>query len=133
MIDCSTGKAVREGLIAERSGRKPITNNLIRQLVKTVVGKYRNMRDEKEVERSEYLSHLYSLNRLDELDCRLLEEFLISGCAIQRISRECRKDGVIETFVDNVCPNDFFINSINDPRGWVTDMVSIRLWRHFIR
>lgn len=125
VIDSSTGKAVREGLIAERSGRKPITNNLIRQLVKTVVGKYRNMRDEKEVERSEYLSHLYSLNRLDELDCRLLEEFLISGCAIQRISRECRKDGVIETFVDNVSPNDFFINSIKDPRGWDTELVGM--------
>ncbi len=125
IVDRETGKRLREGTVAERSGRKPLTNNLIRQLVKTVVGRYRRLRDEKDEERTAFLSHLYEVNRLGELDCRLLEEFLISGCAIQKISRECRKEGLIETYVDNVSPNDFFINAVRDPRGWDIQLVGM--------
>ncbi len=111
--------------VVRETGHAPLTNNLIRRLVKTVVGHYRNTRTERSRGRSEDTVRLYELNRLEELDCRLLEEFLISGCAVQRISRECRSRGQIETFVDNVSPDDFFINSVRDPRGWDTRLIGM--------
>lgn len=125
ITDSETGLPVKEGTVAERSGRIPITNNLIRQLVKTVVGRYRTVRRENQGKMKPEIQHLYDVNRLDELDCRLLEEFLISGCAIQRITRECRREGTVETFVDNVCPADFFINSVRDPRGWDIQLIGM--------
>ncbi|MDE6135326.1 MAG: hypothetical protein K2F79_07100, partial [Muribaculaceae bacterium] len=55
-------------------------------------------------------------NSLAELDARLLEEFLISGCAIQRIVHERRFDGT-GVWIDNVDPDLFFVNRYRDPRG----------------
>lgn len=57
------------------------------------------------------------LNSLAELDARMLEEFLISGCAIQRVSRENRVPAGSAVWVDNVSPRDFFVNAFSDPRG----------------
>lgn len=55
------------------------------------------------------------LNRLDEVDARTLEEFLISGMAIHRISPE-RRSGGSGIWVDNIAPDRFFINAVTDPR-----------------
>ena len=84
------GCRVSEGELLLRSGRRPITNNLLRSLVKSVVGRFRHdllaaraaaaERGEPDPCRSLRLA-----NQLDELDARALEEFLISGCAIQRV------------------------------------------------
>ena len=82
-----------------RWGRKPLTNNLIRRLVKTLVGRWRS---------SSGADAAYP-----ELDARLLEEFLISGAAIQRIGLSPGGDTVVE----NVSPEDFFVNSHTDPMG----------------
>ena len=114
-----------EESIAMRTGRQPLTNNLIRKLVKTIIGRYRAIRNGANDEKSEELKELYRLNHLDELDCRLLEEFLISGCAIQRVTVECRREGKVETFVDNVSPGDFFINTVKDPRGWDVQLIGM--------
>ncbi|MGN1173382.1 MAG: hypothetical protein ACI4SO_06300 [Muribaculaceae bacterium] len=118
IYDPVTKGYMAEESIAMRTGRQPLTNNLIRKLVKTIIGRYRAIRNVASEEKSEELKELYRLNHLDELDCRLLEEFLISGCAIQRVTVECRREGKVETFVDNVSPGDFFINTVKDPRGW---------------
>ena len=106
--------------IVENTGRSPITNNVIRQLVKTIIGKFRQ---ERQLPADAALAKSYARNLLPELDARLLEEFLISGVAVQRITRECRRPGVMETFVDNVNPADFFVNSIRDPRGWDVELI----------
>ncbi len=45
-----------------------------------------------------------------------LEEFLISGCAIQRVTYERRRGGLAR-WVDIVSPARFFINSVTDLRG----------------
>ena len=84
------------------SGKQPYTNNLIRQLVKTVVGRFRVL-----AESRGYYSRAGSAPRMPELDARLLEEFLISGMAVQRIGL----DGEVE----NVNPRLFFINAVKDP------------------
>lgn len=115
------GKYVTEEQLAHTTGRKPLTHNLIRQLVKSIIGRYRQIRSDRGDVDGRLLPY-YRLNRLDELDCRTLEEFLISGCAIQRIVTENRfgRPGV---WVDIVSPERFFANRIKDPRGWDIEII----------
>ena len=40
LVSDRTGRRMREDRLLLESGAKPLTNNLIRQLVKTVVGRY---------------------------------------------------------------------------------------------
>lgn len=112
------GRPVRESDLIVESGCKPLTNNMIRQIVKVVIGRYRSScRD----------NRTYSRQRQDsllELDCRMLEEFLISGCAVQRVSSSALDPdpGVASSAapspkVDNVNPRMFFVNAFGDPRG----------------
>ena len=115
IIDDPASGPVPERTLIERSGRRPQTNNLIRRLVKSIVGRYRTSA----AEDSRYTSDPTSVdvrNSLPELDARLLEEFIISGCAIQRIVAE-RRPGGAGRWVDNVSPDDFFVNRFTDPRG----------------
>lgn len=88
------------------SGKQPYTNNLIRQLVKTVVGRFRVLAETRgyyDKATREYDRQV----RLPELDARLLEEFLISGMAVQRVG--------LSRGVENVNPRLFFINAVRDP------------------
>lgn len=105
-----------------RSGVKPLTNNLIRQLVKTVVGHYRNRADDDGTYTRGEHAPLARLNNLAELDARLLEEFLISGCAVQRIVAE-ERFGTSGVWVENVDMRRFFVNAFSDPRGWDIHLV----------
>ncbi len=107
-----SGDITTEGQLARSSGKTPLTNNMIRQLVKSVVGRFRHMLAQSAAQPSADAVR----NQLDELDCRLLEEFLISGCAVQRIVSERRPDGA-GVWVDNVSPDRFFVNAFTDPRG----------------
>ncbi|MDE7386860.1 MAG: hypothetical protein K2N28_06950 [Muribaculaceae bacterium] len=111
---------------AERAvahGRRPMTNNMLRRLVKSVIGRYRYRRQDGEQLTGE-AARVYAFNNLDEIDCRSLEEFLISGCTIQRVIRERRLMGH-ELWVDMVCPDRFFVNPIRDPRGWDAELVGM--------
>lgn len=118
----------RGGYIAEsdlivRAGKHPYTNNLIRQLVKTVVGRYRDRA--RESGRYEGAVREVALaNALPEIDARAMEEFLISGCAVQRVVREHRPAGA-GVWVDNVDPRRFFVNPYRDPRGWDIELVGM--------
>lgn len=109
------GKIVTEGDLATFGGRRPLANNLIRRLVKSVVGRYRDRRSEA-AESDHPLAEAYSENRLDELDARTLEEFLISGSAIHYVCYERRpiREG---PWVDIIPPETFFVNRTRDPRG----------------
>lgn len=115
MVRDSRGALVREGDLMAAGGRQPLTNNLIRRLVKTIVGRWRTMAAESR--RYEDPALGAQLNSLAELDARMLEEFLISGCAIQRVSREPRVPVGSAVWVDNVSVRDFFVNAFSDPRG----------------
>ena len=109
-----------EAELIERSGTHAYTNNLIRQLVKTVVGRYRTNAADAAVYAGD-IAAVARANSLAELDARLLEEFLISGCAIQRIVDERRWNGS-GVWIDNVDPRRFFVNAFCDPRGWDIDL-----------
>lgn len=118
----SENRPMTEGELARRQGRKPMTNNLIRRLVKCIVGRYRNL--DTRYQPDETLSAVYAANSLDELDSRMLEEFVISGCAVQRIACEVRPGGK-GVWVDNVDPSRFFTNRFTDPRGHDIDCIGM--------
>ena len=105
-------------------GCHSITNNLIRQLVKTIVGRFRSQyikRDDKQTEAP--LNEIGRQNELDELDSRALEEFLISGCCVQRVDT-CHEPGESERVrVDNVNINRMFTGAMNDTRAWDCELI----------
>lgn len=123
IITDSDGRRCREGDLIRRGGREPISNNLIRRIVKTLVGRYRSMSRENG-RYNEERGSLASLNDLAELDSRLLEEFLISGCAVQRVAPDVRPAGS-GIWVENVSPASFFTGPFRDPRGIDADMVGM--------
>lgn len=115
------GKTVSEGEYAELNGARPLTNNMIRQLVKCITGNFRaSLKEEQNGEKSQTEIR----NCIDELDCRMLEEFLISGCAIQRVVTEHRIAGT-GVWVDNVSPARFFANRFTDPRGSDIELIGM--------
>jgi len=118
IVTDSSGRYVREADILVRQGQRPVTNNLIRRLVKTIVGRYRDMSEQA----SWYDS--VTVEGLDELDSRLLEEFLISGMAIQRVGDDDPMNGRCPA-VRNVAPPDFFVNDFRDPHGGDIDIVGM--------
>jgi len=103
-------------------GTKPITNNLIRQMVKTIVGRYRTEHISNQHFDDKNVELVHRINQLDELDSRALEEFLISGTAVQRIDvqHELWKRSVA---VSNVSLNCFFVSQFNDQLGRDCEMV----------
>ena len=114
------GMAVTEREQLTIGGREPLSNNLIRRMVKAVVGRYRITAEEGRTESTEAeksaMERLREMNQLDELDARTLEEFLISGMAVHHLSLERRASGM-GVWVDNVSPDRFFINAVSDSRG----------------
>ncbi len=126
-VDDHNGGMVREADLLLRKGRRPLTNNLLRQLVKTIVGRYRNTA----IERKTYddsPDSMHSRNQCADIDARMLEEFIISGAAIQRVSAERRPSGN-GIWIDNIDPRSFFVNRFTDPRG--LDIELIGMWHDF--
>ena len=120
------GQVMTEREHLAQQGCESITNNLIRQLVKTIVGNFRTQyikRDEDEKENNSLLKQVRNDNELDELDSRSLEEFLISGCCIQRIDT-CHEPGDGDRVrVDNVNVNKMFASTMNDTRAWDCELI----------
>lgn len=117
--DPSTGRICTEAEIIRKSGRQPLTNNLIRRLIKSIVGRYRDM----SVTNGWYADTDAAM-ALDELDSRLMEEFLISGMAVQRVAADNPLDGCTAD-VTNVSPDKFFCNDFRDPRGRDMDVAGM--------
>jgi len=111
-------------------GSEPLKNNLIRRLVRSVLGLYRQQqrtlvcraRDEGEQALAQVMTAVLAcnrqLNRADELHARTLEEFLISGLAVLRKSYGVR-NGRHDCWTDVVPPDRFFFDTMSsDFRGW---------------
>lgn len=120
------GLTVTEGELFSAGGRRPpLSNNLIRRMVKAVVGRYRMGEEGKDTSNtpdSAAVERWRGFNSLDEVDARTLEEFLISGMAVHRVWGERRPagDGV---WVDAVAPERFFINEVSDSRAVDTELI----------
>lgn len=110
-------------------GNIPLKNNLIRRLVRNVLGVFRNKwempkcvardpaENSKALTMNTLLEYNMRLNRLDELYARTMEEFLISGMAVHKKWFGLR-DGRIDCWTDSVTPGSFFFDtSSRDFRG----------------
>ncbi len=121
--DCTldaSGRLVTDWERYNKDDQPPITNNVLRQLVKSIVGRFRAQYLDQQAgtagtgDASPQPRPAKRDLALDELDSRLLEEFLISGTCVQRIDllQDLHDNRAV---VSNVNVNSFFINPILDP------------------
>lgn len=129
-IVCVNGKKMREEEYIMQQGNIPLKNNLMRRLVRNVIGTYRKQsteptciaRDRNEQKLGETMSTVLQynmgLNRMSELYARTMEEFLISGMIVHRKYFGWR-DNKEDCWTEYVQPNNFFID---------TNMRDFRMW-----
>ena len=124
------GCVMTEEQYIQSLGNVPLTNNLIRRLVRSVLGVYRNRgrqpvcypMSESDRPRAELLTRLLHANahtnRLTEIYARSMEEFLISGCVVHR-KWYGHREGRTGCWTDSVDPDSFFMDaSATDCRAW---------------
>lgn len=124
------GKTQTEAEYIKSQGNVPLKNNVIRRLVRAVLGVYRNQskeptctaRDRDEQRLGETMSTILQCNRqlnhMNEVDARTMEEFMISGFIVHRKWYGWRNDK-LDCWTDYVQPNNFFIDAnMRDFRGW---------------
>lgn len=129
-IVCVDGKKMTEEEYIMQQGNVPLKTNLIRRLVRNVIGVYRSQsteptctaRDRDEQQQAETMSTVLQynmqLNRMTEMYARSMEEYLISGMVVHRKWFGWRNDKM-ECWTDYVQPNNFFIdNNMRDFRFW---------------
>ncbi|MBR6775385.1 MAG: hypothetical protein IKM23_06715 [Bacteroidales bacterium] len=132
---CVDGITMSEEEYIKTQGNVPLKNNLIRRLVRSVLGVYRSQskeptctaRDGEEQKLGETMSIVLQynrqLNRMNELDVRNLEEFLIGGFVTNRKSFGWR-NGKVDCWTDYVQPDNFIVdNKMRDFRGWDVSFV----------
>ncbi|MDE5870820.1 MAG: hypothetical protein K2H22_02590 [Muribaculaceae bacterium] len=126
-IETSYGRMTERQFIL-RQGQEPLKNNILRRILRNVVGLYRSQykvpllsakdsglrgRDLREANRRRL--RRFQANRMEELAPRLLEEFLISGMVAVKV-----EGGKILP----VTPDNFFFHSDGyDPRGNDIDLI----------
>lgn len=124
------GQTMSEEEYIKSQGNVPLKNNIIRRLVRAVLGVYRSQskeptcaaRDRDEQKLGETMSTILQcnmqLNRMNDVYARTMEEFLISGLVVHRKWFGWRNDKC-DCWTDYVQPNNFFIdNNMRDFRGW---------------
>ena len=124
-------KTITEEEYIKKQGKVPLKQNIIRQMMKNLLGQHRASQSKTIVlsrskggeEGADLLSnaimHVHDLNFLEELDTRSLEEFALSGMVVQKETYKHFKTRDQEDVrVDNVNPNRFFFNTdMQDVRG----------------
>lgn len=129
-VVCVDGKKMTEEQYILSQGNIPLKTNLIRRLVRNVIGVFRSQaseptctaRDRDEQRQAETMSTVLQynmqLNRMAELYARSMEEYLISGMVVHRKWYGWRNDKM-DCWTDYVQPNNFFIdNNMRDFRAW---------------
>lgn len=106
------GRTVSEEQRLIEDGRTPVTNNIIRRMVKSIIGRYRYMCTPPQESGGEQnigrVGADLTAGSVTEGDARLLEEFLISGMAVQRVS---------PAGVENISPERVFWHEFRDSEG----------------
>lgn len=124
------GKSMTEEEYIKSQGNVPLKNNLIRRLVRTVLGVYRSQakeptctaRDRDEQKLGETMSTILQcnmqLNRMTGMHARSIEEFMIGGLIIHKKWYGWRNEKC-DCWTDYIQPNNFFIDgNMRDFRGW---------------
>ncbi len=122
------GQWMSEEAYLREQGKVPLKNNMIRQLVKSVLGQFegnptrpvcvaRNRKDQTYGEMMTLACEgVYDTNHIDRLDSKTLEDYMVTGLAVHKtrytwLSEEKRHD----VYVENVSPYKvFFDNRIED-------------------
>lgn len=113
-FDPQSGRMRTDAELYLADGYRTITNNVMRPIIKTLVGRYRSeVLSSEDAPESRQLQHVADVNQLDELDSRAFEEFLISGVVVQRV--ESLGGGMVD--VNTVGLDRFFVNAMRDVRG----------------
>lgn len=126
---CVDGRVMTEGEYIRRKGKVPLKQNLIRRLVRNVIGVYREQvteptcyaRDRNEQQIAETMSTLLQYNMqkngLEGRYARSMEEFLISGLVVHR-KWWGRVGDEEDCWTDIVEPKSFFMDTnVRDYRG----------------
>ena len=129
MVDVDGRRMTEEQYIKEQ-GNIPLKTNLIRRLVRSVLGVYRSQsteptciaRDRSEQEDAETMSTVLQynmqLNRMNEMYARSLEEYLISGLVVHKKWYGWRNDRM-DCWTDYVQSNNLILDcNMRDFRAW---------------
>lgn len=125
------GDRVTEEDYIRSEGKVPLKNNLMRRLVRNVVGVYRMQskepvcvaRDRNEQSVGETMSTILQCNMqrnsMNEMYARTMEEYLIGGFVSHRKWYGWNDNGLLDCWTTYVQPNNFIIDSnMRDIRGW---------------
>lgn len=129
------GEWMTEGDHIKKQGGVPLTNNLIARYVRTTIGVWlgqskeptctANDKDEQGLGDTMTMALQVNLknNMAKKLNARALEEMLVGGLPIQKVSWGWRR-GRMDSWIDNINPNYFFFDtSMSDVRTWDVSMV----------
>ena len=118
------GRRIPEYEYIINEGNVPLKNNLIRRIVRNVLGVFRSRLPELMKETyGDGLQEVAEKNALTEIFSRSFEEFLISGMAVVR-KRLGSVDGAPDIQTEIVSPSSFFFNTESrDIRGWDLNLV----------
>lgn len=129
------GKTMTEEEYIKSQGRVPLKNNLVRRLVRNVLGVYRSQakepncvaRDRDEQQLGETMSivlqYNMQMNKAQKLYARSMEEFLISGLVVHKKTYGWRREK-LDCWTDVVNPNRFFVDSnMRDFRTWDVSLI----------
>lgn len=125
------GKLITESEYIKRQGKVPLKQNIIRQLMKNIMGQYRTSETKtiavsrKQTDRllgdmvSQAIEYASQINMIEELDARMYEEFMLSGGNIQKLGFGYIKERDMEDImISNRNMNRIFYNSdVADIRG----------------
>lgn len=124
IVTDSHGRNVTEYEYILSEGNVPLQNNLIRRIVRNVLGVFRQRLPE--IMKNHYgaeLKAIAEVNSLAELFSRTMEEFMISGMAVHR-KRVGLRSGRPGVWTEIVSPGSFFFNTDSrDARGWDINLI----------
>lgn len=131
VIDPATKLRISEEQYIKNQGKVPLKQNLIRQLVKNIIGQYRgNPSKSMVIARRNHdslavemfnlaMEYVHHINLGDEMGARTLEELLLSGMVVRKIGYKYMKErDIYDVFYQNVSPDRIFFN---------TDITDIRM------
>ena len=124
ITDPDTGLSITEEDYIKKQGKIPLKQNQIRQLMKNLLGQFRQNVTKAivlsrqsgkgiEAEMMSYaLEYVHQTNQTAELDARLFEEYGISGASIQKLTYRFIKERDIEdVWIENKNPAMMFFNT----------------------
>ncbi|MDE6340532.1 MAG: hypothetical protein K2K97_12250 [Muribaculaceae bacterium] len=129
------GIRIREEDYIRSQGNVPLKNNMIRRIVRNVLGVFRSRYKEPQCEAPDIreesdlrglqraLHNNMERNRLEEVYARTMEEFLIGGLVVHR-KRFGHRGQYVDCWTDMVLPDNFFYDTeARDFRNWDVSLV----------